>query len=127
MVKIPTSNPDVFLVGPAGKEKPWCGKCHKFLKSEGAAHDCTMVRPRGGASKPGSRKRIRLSPGNREKLQDAFRGAARDAVVEHKIAAIRKASDKKALLRAAKGLQKAISKGKGRMEKKFNALCKRFL
>lgn len=126
MVKIPTSNPDVFLVGPAGKEKPWCGKCHKFLKSEGAAHDCTMVRPKGGSSR-GSRKRIRLTDNNKAKLSELFKGAARDAVVASKLATLRAASDKKALLRAARSLQKAISKGKSRVDKKYNSLCKRFL
>ena len=44
MVKVASSTAGVFLVGPeGGKLRPWCGKCHKFLKSETAAHDCTPV------------------------------------------------------------------------------------
>ena len=44
MVKVASSTSGVFLVGPSNdKLRPWCGKCHKFLKSETAEHDCTPV------------------------------------------------------------------------------------
>lgn len=81
MVKQESSTPGVYLVGPSGgKMRPWCGHCHKFLKSETAPHDCNPVnlssaRSAKGASK-GAKRRIRLTDKNKALLSKVFEAAA---------------------------------------------------
>ena len=80
MVKQESSTPGVYLVGPSGgKMRPWCGKCHKFLKSETAPHDCTPSLVKGShrpSSSGGKRRRIRLTDKTRALLSKVFEAAA---------------------------------------------------
>lgn len=130
MVKRESGTPGVYLVGPAGKERPWCGKCHKFLKSETAAHDCTPAHLSGGArtrSSPGSRRRIRLTPKTRAALEQVFRSAAKECVLKPKLKKIAGATTDKALLSAAKALRRKMKDPKAPAGKKFSKYVKRFL
>ena len=128
MVKIASSTPGVFLVGPAGKERPWCGKCHKFLKSETAAHDCTPAHlsHRSGGSQTGARKRIRLSPKTKNSLDKVFRSAAREMALAHSLGKLSQATKDKSILKAAKSLIKKMKDPKAPASKKYKQLTKRF-
>jgi hypothetical protein len=129
MVKTPTANPDVFLVGPVGRQIPWCNKCHKFLKSENAPHDCRRPDLHSSRSKavPGSKKRIRLTPKTRDALEEIFRAAARDMCMKGVCQAIAQAKGDKEILHKAKSFQKKSSKSAADITKKYNKLIKRFL
>lgn len=130
MVKTPTANPDVFLVGPVGRQIPWCNKCHKFLKSENAPHDCRrpdLHSSRSKSSTPGSKKRIRLTPKTRGALEDLFHAAARDLIMKGVLQSLASAKGDKELLSKAKSFQKKSSKSAAEITKKYNKLVKRFL
>lgn len=130
MVKIPSNTPDVYLVGPSGRERPWCGKCHKFLKSETAAHDCTPMHLGGGhrsSSSSGGRKRIRLTPKTRANLEGIFRSAAKEMTLNKSLCSLSRAVGDKAILHAAKKVLRAMKSPKGTASKKYSHLVKRFL
>ena len=130
MVKKESGTPGVYLVGPVGKERPWCGKCHKFLKSETAVHDCTPAHLSGGSHKGasgGGRKRIRLTPKTRGALEKVFRSAAKEMTLGPKLAKLASASSDKALLSAARALKRKMKDPKAPAAKKYSSLSKRFL
>lgn len=128
MVKIESSVPGVYLVGPAGKERPWCGKCHKFLKSETAAHDCTPAHLSGGRKAvPGARRRIRLTPKTKSCLDKVFRSAAKEAVLSPALTKLAASSTDKAILSAAKKLRRKMKDAASSGAKKYAKLVKRFL
>ncbi len=110
MVKIASSVPGVYLVGPSeGKVRPWCGKCHKFLKSETADHDCTPVNLsayRGKSSKP---RRFRMTKKKQAIILDLVKHAALEKGTHKCILSLSSAKSDKALLKAAKKLKKVIS------------------
>lgn len=126
MVKIESSTPGVYLVGPAGKERPWCGKCHKFLKSETAAHDCRISRP-SSSSRGGRKKRIRLTPKTITSLSNIFESAAREMVLNAQLKKLADARSSKQILGRAKSLVKKLSKGKSAAEKKYHRLVKKYI
>ena len=133
MVKQESSVPGVYLVGPSGgKLRPWCGKCHKFLKSESAAHDCTPVNLKGvrraSSSAGGKKRRIRLTDKNRALLSKVFDAAALGEDTLKLFSNIKAYSKKKkvsgarlAKLASAmdKGLTKKGSKRAASLKKKF--------
>lgn len=132
-MKTPSSTPGVFLVGSAGgKMIPWCGKCHKFLKSETAPHDCTPVdlraaRKKGQGSSKG-RRHIRLTPKNKDVLNKVFEAAA---LAEDAMKAFNKLSKyaKRKTVSGAK-IGRLIKDGTGlskRGTKRASSLKKRFL
>lgn len=131
MVKQESSVAGVYLVGPSGgKLRPWCGKCHKFLKSENAAHDCTPVSLKG-VRRPvtgGKRKRIRLTDKNRALLSRVFDAAALGEDTLKLLSKIKAYSKKKKVSGARlaklassmdKGLSKKGSKRAASLKKKF--------
>lgn len=132
-MKTPSSTPGIFLVGPAGgKMRPWCSHCHKFLKSETAAHDCTPVNlaahrgSSGGAGKV--RRRIRLTPKTKATLAKVFEAAA---LAEDAMRALNKLSKyaKKKSVSGSK-LARLVKSGSGlskRGNKRASSLKKRFL
>lgn len=131
MVKQASSVEGVFLVGPAGGVlRPWCGKCHKFLKSENAAHDCTpvnlaAVRRSGGAGK--TKRRIRLTPKNKETLSKVFDAAALGEDAVRLIGKLAQYSKKKSvsgkkiaqLIKGMNGLSKRGAKRSAHLKKRF--------
>ena len=132
MVKQQSSVAGVYLVGPAGgKLRPWCGHCHKFLKSETAPHDCTPINlssVRKTKLKVG-RRRIRLTDKNRVMLGKVFEAAALGEDVLKVLHKIKEYSKKKKingkrLATLASSLDKGLSK-KG--AKRASSLKKRFL
>lgn len=131
MVKIASSVPGVFLVGSAGgKMRPWCGSCHKFLKSETAPHDCTPMTVHRGSRKSsfGGRRRIRLTPKTKAALTEIFRLAAREQVFKGNLSSLAHAKSDKELLKKAKHFQKKASAANSALvEKKVQKLVKRFL
>lgn len=133
MVKQATSTPDVYLVGPSGgKLRPWCGKCHKFLKSEGSAHDCTPVHlthHSGSRKSTGGKRRIRLTDKNKSMLSKIFDAAAVGEDALRLLYKIREYSKKpkvsgKRLAKLAASFDKGLSK---RGQKRASSLKKRFL
>ena len=127
MVKIASSTPGVYLVGPAGKERPWCGKCHKFLKSETAAHDCSISRPSSSSSRGGRKKRIRLTPKTIASLSDIFESAAREMVLNAQLKKLADARSSQQIVGRAKSLIKKLSKGKAAAEKKYHRFVKKYI
>lgn len=129
MVKKESGTPGVFLVGPAGKERPWCGKCHKFLKSETAAHDCSPPHLSGShkSSSGAGRKRIRLTPKTRDALEKVFKSAAKECVLSSKLKKLAMAGTDKAIMAAARALKRKMKDPKAPAGKKYNKLVKRFL
>ncbi len=132
-MKTPSSTPGVFLVGPAGgKMRPWCAHCHKFLKSETAAHDCTPVNlsaaRKSGSSSHGARKRIRLTPKTKATLNKVFEAAA---LAEDAMRVLNKLSKygKKKSISGAKiaKIVKGASELSKRGNKRASSLKKRFL
>lgn len=130
MVKQESSVAGIYLVGPSGgKLRPWCGHCHKFLKSETAPHDCTPVSRSGIKRSSGkAKRRIRLTDKNRSILERVFDAAAlgEDALkVINKIKQYskqKKVSGKRlAKLAAAmdRGLSSKGSKRASRLKKRF--------
>lgn len=133
MVKQESSTPGVYLVGPAGgKLRPWCGHCHKFLKSENAAHDCTPVSlssvRRAKGSSGGAKRRIRLTDKNRALLGKVFDAAAFGEDVLRLVKKLTPYTKKKSI--SGKRLAK-ILKGSGSLSKtgtkRASSLKKRFL
>ena len=129
-MKTPSSVEGVYLVGPAGgKLRPWCGHCHKFLKSETAPHDCTPVdlsKARGASkSSAGGKKRIRLTPKNREYLDKVFKAAAIGEGLSKKLAKVlsmcqAKRPNIKAIKKALMSLEaKSVEKRAAHLVKKF--------
>lgn len=115
MVKEPSSVEGVFLVGPAGgKLRPWCGKCHKFLKSETADHDCTPVdfskvrsmKKAGGASK----RNPRLTPKKIKVLTVYLDYASVSKVMASQMKRLRNAKTKQAKLHAVEAFNQAFDK-----------------
>lgn len=131
-MKTPSSVEGIFLVGPAGgKLRPWCGHCHKFLKSETAPHDCTPVdfskvrssRKTSGAGK----RRIRLTDKTRSILSKIFKAAAIGECLVKKVAKLQSLS--KAKKPSIKTIKKVLSKIEGdhSAEKRAARLIKKFL
>lgn len=130
MVKQESSTPGVYLVGPSGgKLRPWCGHCHKFLKSENAAHDCTPVSPGRRSSGPkGSRRRIRLTDKNRALLKKVFNAAAIGEELLKTLSKLKKYTKRKSITGKRlsqltsgmdRGLSKTGAKRVARLEKHF--------
>lgn len=134
-MKTPSSTPGVFLVGPSGgKLRPWCAHCHKFLKSETAAHDCTPVdfraaRAAGAAKASQGRRRIRLTEKNRALLSKVFEGAALGEYLLKVLSKVQKLSKQKTV--SGKKIGKALKGVKDGVPasamKRGNSLKKRFL
>lgn len=128
-MKVPSSVPGIFLVGSSeGKMRPWCGHCHKFLKSETAAHDCTPVNFSQVRRAPGgAKKRIRLTQKNRAMLEKIFQAAALGECLLKKTAKLQN------LAKAKKPNMKAIKRNLAKMEgdasaaKRAARLVKKFL
>lgn len=129
MVKKESGTPGVYLVGPAGKERPWCGKCHKFLKSETAPHDCSPPHLSGShkSSSAGGRKRIRLTPKTRDALEQIFKSASKECVLSSKLKKLAAATSDKAIMAAARALKRKMKDPKAPAGKKYSKLVKRFL
>lgn len=134
-MKTPSSTPGVFLVGPSGgKLRPWCAHCHKFLKSETAAHDCTPVdfraaRAAGAAKASQGRRRIRLTEKNRALLSKVFEGAALGEYLLKVLSKVQKLSKQKTVSGKKIGkVLKAVKDGvPASAMKRGNSLKKRFL
>ena len=133
MVKQESSVAGIYLVGPSGgKLRPWCGHCHKFLKSETAPHDCTPVnlsaaRRSGGSSK--GRRRIRLTEKTKNTLSRVFEAAAAGEEALKILSKIKKYSKQKKvsgkrLAKLAASMDRGLSK---RGIKRASSLKKRFL
>ena len=130
-MKIASSVEGVFLVGPSGgKLRPWCGHCHKFLKSETAPHDCTPIdfaKVRGASKKSSEgRKRIRLTPKNKAILNKVFKAAALGEDLSKKMSKIHSLCQAKKP--NIKAIKKAVTKAESKsVEKRANHLVKKFL
>lgn len=130
MVKQESSTPGVYLVGPAGGNlRPWCGKCHKFLKSENAPHDCTPVNlssHRGKKTSNGKRKRIRLTDKTRAKLAKVFQAAVFGDAALRAFRKLKSIPTNKTVTgkRISKTLDKVMKKSD---DKRLNRLIRKFL
>lgn len=130
MVKTPSSVDGIYLVGPAGgKMRPWCGKCHKFLKSETAAHDCTPIdfskvraakKANGGKS-----KKFRMTKKRDVLLKKLIQAGGIVKSIENSLDKIEKASSPKALHKAVSGLKRSLNNKKG-IAAKTSSLYKKF-
>lgn len=130
-MKTPSSVAGIFLVGPAGgKLRPWCGHCHKFLKSETAPHDCTPIdfsKVRASAKKStGGKRRIRLTPKNKATLEKVFKAAALGEDLAKKMSKVYSLCQAKKP--NVKAIKRVLSKGDSKgVEKRSNRLVKKFL
>lgn len=136
MVKIASSTNGVFLVGPSeGKLRPWCGHCHKFLKSETAAHDCTPVNlqaaraQRKVAGTKKARKSIKLTEKRLNFLKKLANYAASMRIVESVQRRLLKAKTSKAKIAAVSAYAEAIKKSiaSGSLQKLMNANYNKFV
>ena len=134
MVKQPSSVEGVFLVGPAGgKLRPWCGKCHKFLKSETAVHDCTPVDFSKVRAKKGSggtsKRNPRLTPKKIKILAAYLDYASVSKVMASQMKRLRNAKTKQAKLRAIESFNEAFDKAaSGKMfAKAYNTMYHHFV
>lgn len=135
MVKQASSTEGVFLVGPAGGPlRPWCGKCHKFLKSETAEHDCTpidlrQVRRSKAASGGGKKRTPKLTPRKQEILKKVLDYAAVGKVMGPYDAKLRNASSKEGKAKAAAAYCRAFQKAvkSNRFDKEYQRLYHKFV
>lgn len=118
MVKVPSTVEGVYMVGPeGGKLRPWCGKCHKFLKSENASHDCTPVdlkaaRHRAASlSKETKNRKFRMTKNRKKQLLGLIKDAAYERVLHKNLNSIARSKSDKAIIKAAKELKKALAEG----------------
>ena len=114
MVKVASSTEGVFLVGPSNdKLRPWCGKCHKFLKSETAAHDCTPVDLRAVRQKGTSKKsrRFRMTKTKQKVIMAMIKDAAYEHNAHKGLRKLEKAKSDKAILKAAKEIKRNLGSG----------------
>ena len=114
MVKIASSTECVYLVGPAeGKLRPWCGHCHKFLKSETAPHDCTPVNlqaARKSSHSSGKKRNPKLTPKKIKILAQYLDFASIGKVMAPQMKRLQSAKTKKAKVRAVDAFNEAFTK-----------------
>lgn len=133
MVKQESSVPGVYLVGPSGgKLRPWCGHCHKFLKSEDAAHDCTPVNlqaaRRNASSGSGKRRRNpRLTPRKIQVLEYLAGDAAINRAMERYAKKIVAAKTPKARASAAAAYARHYVKIGSKIQKSIDSTMRKFV
>lgn len=130
MVKTPSSVEGVFLVGPAGgKMRPWCGKCHKFLKSETADHDCTPIdfsKVRAAKKATGSKsKKFRMTKKRDAILKSLIQAGGIIRCIEGPLKTIQNAKSPAEATKAVKKLMKVLS-NKKKITSKTSSLYNKF-
>ena len=130
MVKTASSVEGIYLVGPAGgKMRPWCGKCHKFLKSETADHDCAPVdfsKVRAAKKSGGSRPhKFRMTAKRDAMLKSLIQAGGIVKCIEGPLRQLQSAKSPAEMNKALKKMAKALG-NKKRIASKASSLYKKF-